>query len=76
MSLDINQYRASKEKYLKDLACEIADKIAFEKKDYVLPVMSAFERRVIHTELADRSDIKTESIGQEPNRRVVIRPAQ
>lgn len=74
-SLDINQYKASREKYIKDLVNEVADKIAFEKRDYVLPVMNAFERRVAHTELADRKDVKTESIGQEPQRRVVIRPS-
>jgi len=36
--------------------------------------MPAYERRIIHLELAGRTDITTESIGQEPDRCVVIKP--
>jgi len=36
--------------------------------------MSAYERRIVHLELAERKDITTESTGEEPERRVVIRP--
>ena len=36
--------------------------------------MSAFERRVVHAELASRADVETESIGQEPERSVIIKP--
>jgi spoIIIJ-associated protein len=36
--------------------------------------MSAYERRIIHLELAGRSDVTTESIGEEPERKVVIKP--
>jgi spoIIIJ-associated protein len=35
--------------------------------------MSAFERRIIHLKLAEQPDIVTESIGEEPERKVVIR---
>ena len=36
--------------------------------------MPAYERRIIHMELAGRTDIATESIGEEPERKVIIRP--
>ncbi|GAH78291.1 unnamed protein product [marine sediment metagenome] len=37
-------------------------------------MMPAYERRIIHLELAERDDVTTESIGEEPERRVIIRP--
>ncbi len=73
LRLDINQYRANKERYLKDLASESADKVALEKKECVLPEMSSFDRRVIHLALESRGDVITESIGESPNRRIVIK---
>jgi len=36
--------------------------------------MTAYERRIIHVELASRGDVTTESMGQEPERRVIIKP--
>lgn len=39
-----------------------------------LDKMNAYERRVIHTKLADWRDVTTESEGEEPNRYVVIKP--
>jgi len=36
--------------------------------------MSSYERRIIHLALSERDDVKTESIGEEPKRRVVIKP--
>lgn len=74
LRLDINQYRANKERYLKDLANEQANKVVLEKSDCLLPEMSSFDRRVVHLALQNRSDVITESIGQEPNRRIAIKP--
>jgi len=56
------------------LAKEIADEVALTKKEKILPPMPAYERRIIHLELAQRPDVTTQSIGQEPERRVVIKP--
>ena len=42
-------------------------------RDVRLEPMSAYERMIIHTELANRTDVKTESYGEEPRRRVVIK---
>ena len=74
IDLDINGYKKKKFEYLKELARSAADEVAITKKEKTLPPMPAYERRIIHLELADRSDVTTESIGQEPERRVVIRP--
>ena len=74
IDLDISGYKKKKFEYLKELARSAADEVTITKKEKVLSPMPAYERRIIHLELAGRSDITTESIGQEPERRVVIRP--
>lgn len=74
IDLDINGYKKKKIEYLKETARTAADEVALNKKEKQLPAMSAYERRIIHLELASRSDVTTESIGQEPERQVVIRP--
>ena len=74
LNLDINDYKKKKIEYLKDLARDLADEVVLNKEPKVLSPMSSYERRVIHTELSSRPDIKTESEGEEPHRRVVIKP--
>ena len=74
VDLDINDYKKKKIEYLKEMARSIADEVSLTKKERVLSPMPAYERRIIHLEIAERKDVTTESIGQEPERRVVIRP--
>ena len=74
VDLDINDYKKKKIQYLKEMANSIADEVVLAKKEKVLPSMSAYERRIIHLELADRQNVATESIDMEPERRVVIKP--
>jgi spoIIIJ-associated protein len=74
IDLDINGYKKKKSEYLEELARSAADEVALTKKEKNLPPMSAYERRVIHLVLANRSDVTTESVGQEPERGVVVKP--
>lgn len=74
LDLDVSGYKEKKVVHLKQLARSTADEVALNKKEKVLSSMSAYERRIIHLELADRENITTESIGQEPERRVIVRP--
>jgi spoIIIJ-associated protein len=74
IDLDINDYKKKKIEYLKELARSVADEVSLTKKERVLAPMPAYERRIIHLEIAERKDVTSESIGQEPERRVVIRP--
>lgn len=74
IDIDIGGYKKRKIEYLKELAKSVADEVALTKKERVLEPMPAFERRIIHLELASRPDVTTESIGKEPKRRVVIKP--
>ena len=74
IDLDINNYKKKKIEYLKELARSLADEVALTKKEKILSPMPAYERRIIHLELANRSDVITESTGEEPERKVVVKP--
>jgi spoIIIJ-associated protein len=74
LDLDINSYKKKKIEYLKETARTIADEVALTKKEKILSPMPAYERRIIHLEIAERGDVTSESIGEEPERRVVIKP--
>ncbi|MDO8676287.1 MAG: R3H domain-containing nucleic acid-binding protein [Candidatus Azambacteria bacterium] len=71
--LDVNNYRSLRDGSLKELAKKAAHKARFYKREVVLEPMTAYDRRIIHTELAIHPDIKTESIGEEEERRVVVK---
>ncbi|MCD6232974.1 KH domain-containing protein [bacterium] len=75
VDLDINDYKKKKIDYLKELARNLADEVSLSKKEKMLQPMPAYERRIIHLELLKREDVKTESIGERFERRVVIKPA-
>jgi spoIIIJ-associated protein len=73
-SLDVNDYQAKKIEDLKNLARLNAQRVRYFKKEITMNPMTSFERRVIHAVLTELPDITTESTGEEPNRRVVIKP--
>ena len=73
LDLDINDYKKKKVEYLKDLAKELADRVSLTKEEKELMPMSSYERRIIHAELSQRTDIVTESRGDGFNRHIVIK---
>ena len=75
INLDINDYKKKKIEYLKGLANSIAEDVVLTKEEKILTPMLAFERRIIHLELAERSDVATDSIGEGAERRIVIKPS-
>jgi spoIIIJ-associated protein len=72
--VDVNGYRSRREQTLSSLAEAVARKTQHTGRTVVLRPMPAADRRTIHTALAHRKDVRTESLGDEPNRRVVVRP--
>ncbi len=70
--LDIEGYREKREKTLEDLAIKISKTVIKTGKSITLEPMSAYERKIIHSKLQENSNIDTHSIGEEPNRRIVI----
>ena len=73
-TLDINEYRVKRLEDLKQDVKAAAKEVRLYKKEVPLRPMSAFERRIVHLLLAEYPDIATESVGQEPQRRVIIKP--
>ncbi len=74
LNLDIEDYKKRKIDYLKDIAQAAADEVASSREEKLLPPLSSFDRRIVHMELANRTDIKTESVGENPERRIAIKP--
>jgi len=72
--LDVNRYLQAKTSSITDIAREAAEQAVRDKKPVVLRPMSAYERRLVHMELAGAENVKTESIGDGPERKVVVRP--
>lgn len=73
--LDANSYRQNQNSELVKLAQQTAQKVLATGRAESLPPMNSFERRVVHTELAKFQGLATQSIGAEPNRRIVIKRA-
>jgi single-stranded nucleic acid binding R3H domain protein len=70
--LDIEGYKAKREKALEDLAEKLEKTVIKTKKSVTLEPMQAYERKIIHTKLQNSEKVETRSIGEEPRRKVVI----
>lgn len=73
-TLDINDYRVRRLEDLKQDIKTAAKAVRMYQREVPLRPMPSFERRIVHLLLAEYPDITTHSIGQEPERRVVIKP--
>lgn len=74
-AIDVNNYRKKREDLILELARASARKCLIEKQEISLPIMNAYERRLVHMELIKNPDIKTESLGEGRERKVIIRPS-
>jgi spoIIIJ-associated protein len=74
--IDVERYRARREDSVRELALRVADRAKRNQERIGLEPMQPYERRVVHTALAEDPDLSTESEGDEPDRRVVITPKQ
>ncbi len=72
--VDVEGYKKAREEFLRELARQAADRVRETKEAVLLKPMLAYERRVVHSEIADLPDITTESVGEEPERRILIKP--
>lgn len=74
--LDIENYKDKKNKNIEYLAKKIAKEVANTKVEAKLDSMNSYERRIVHSILSENKYVYTESIGEEPNRCVVIKPKE
>jgi spoIIIJ-associated protein len=72
--LDVEGYRSRRERQLRRLAKQMAEQAVETGRRQMLEPMPANERRIIHIELRENSDVTTESFGEEPRRKVTISP--
>ena len=70
--LDIEGYKAKREKTLEDLAEKVAKTVIRTKKPIKLEPMQAYERKIIHSKLQQDSKVETTSVGEEPHRRIIV----
>jgi spoIIIJ-associated protein len=75
VAVDVENYRGRREEQLREVAERAAKRVVQTGKIIQLEAMPAVERRVVHMILAENPKIRTQSVGVEPNRRIVILPA-
>lgn len=73
-TIDAEGYRARRAEQLKNLAYAIAERATREGAAQKLEPMLPSERKIVHLALAESADVRTESEGEEPERRVVVFP--
>lgn len=73
ITVDSNNYIVKREEVLTNLAKRTAGKVIREHKDFKFEAMNSYERRIIHSALANHDKVITESYGNEPNRYVVVK---
>jgi spoIIIJ-associated protein len=70
--VDIEGYRHRREEQLREIAQRVASRVRASGQAVTLEPMLAYERRIVHLSVQGQQGLKTESVGMEPNRRVVI----
>lgn len=73
--VDVEKYRQRRENTVREIAHRAARQVKMTGDPITLDAMQPFERRAIHLALAEDPDIMTGSIGEEPERRVVVSPS-
>ena len=72
VTIDIEGYRKKREETLRALARRMANKAKKNRRSVMLEPMSAYERRIIHSEIQNIEGVSTNSIGSDNNRKIVI----
>ncbi len=75
IAIDVENYRGRREEQLRDVADRAAKRVLQTGKIIQLEAMPAVERRIVHMALLENPKIRTQSVGVEPNRRIVVLPA-
>jgi len=75
IAIDVENYRGRREEQLRDVADRAAKRVVQSGKIIQLEAMPAVERRIVHMALLENPKVRTQSVGVEPNRRIVVLPA-
>lgn len=74
--VDVERYKSRRERRLRSLALRMAKQATQRGRTVTLEPMAAYERRIIHLTLRDRTDVYTQSVGEGDNRKVTIVPVR
>jgi len=75
IAVDVENYRGQREEQLRDVADRAAKRVIQTGKILQLEAMPAVERRIVHMALLENPKVRTQSVGVEPSRRIVVLPA-
>jgi spoIIIJ-associated protein len=75
IAVDVENYRGRREEQLRDVADRAAKRVIQTGKILQLEAMPAVERRIVHMALLENPKVRTQSVGVEPSRRIVVLPA-
>jgi spoIIIJ-associated protein len=70
--IDVEGYRRRREEQLREIAQRVAGRVRTTSQAVTLEPMLAYERRIVHLALQGQPGVRTESVGMDPNRRVVV----
>lgn len=76
ITIDIAGYKKERIEKVMRIAEDTAQKVRNYGREQEMKPMNAFERRIVHMVLAQIPELETESVGKDPNRKVIIRPKQ
>lgn len=76
ITLDVENYKEKRVSNIERLAKRMAKEVLATKTEAKLDSMNSYERRIVHSILSENKYVYTESIGEEPNRCVVIKPKE
>ncbi len=76
ISLDVENYKDKQIMHLERTAKRIAKEVSQTKVPVELDNMNAYERLIVHQEVAKVEGVTTESVGEEPNRHIIIKPKE
>ena len=72
--VDVGGYRKRREKNLENMAVDFGKQVSRSKQKIQLDYLNAYERKIIHNKLSSWKDVRTYSVGEEPNRFLIIEP--
>jgi len=72
--IDISGYKKRRERNLENMAVQFGKQVARTKQKVQLDFLNSYERKIVHNKLTSWKDVKTYSVGEEPNRYLVIEP--
>jgi spoIIIJ-associated protein len=73
--IDVDQYKQKRIERIKDIAAKAAEKCQSLGKEVTLPSMTPYERHIVHTHVQENfPELSSSSVGEEPNRKIVLRP--